>query len=89
MSFDLVTASAILFSKNSPVLWTIFLEIVFGVSSPVSNNFFQLFCYLYFLAKDNNPYPETYFLVFGSTEYYRIAEFEVRVISVYYKAMSN
>ena len=50
LSFELVTASAILFPKNSPVLWPTFLEIVFKEYSPVSNNYF-----LYFLANDKNP----------------------------------
>ena len=40
--YDLVTALAISFSKNSPVasaaLWTTFLEAVFDAFVPVSNN---------------------------------------------------
>ena len=39
-------ASAILFPKNSPALWTTFLE----ASSPVFHN-----CFLYFLPNDKNP----------------------------------
>ena len=66
--FDLVTASGILSSKNSPALWSTFLEEVFGASSAVSNNFF-----LYFLANDRDPYPLAYFLVLGSVEYYHIS----------------
>ena len=62
--FDLVTASAILFPINSPVLWNTFLEAVFKESGPVFNNYFVCF-----LANDKNPYPLTYFL--GSTEYCR------------------
>ena len=57
-----------LFPKNSPALWTTFLEAVFKESNPVSNNYF-----LYFLANDKNPYPLTYFLVLGSIEYRRIS----------------
>ena len=45
-SLELVTASEILFPKNSPALWT-FLEVVFQEFSPVSNKIF-----LYFLAND-------------------------------------
>ena len=75
---DLVTAYAILFSKNSPASWTTFLEAVFREPSPVSNN-----CLLYFLANHENPYPFTYFLDLGSEEYRRIAKLEKRVISVY------
>ena len=65
--FDLVTASAILFHKISPALWTTFLEAIFKESSLVSNN-----CFLLFLANDKNLYPLTYFLVLGSTEYHLI-----------------
>ena len=53
-SFDLVNASAILFSINSRALWTTFLED---------------HCFLCFLANDKNTYPLTYFLVLGSIEY--------------------
>ena len=38
--FDLVTASAILFPKYTPALWTTFLKVVFTASSHVSNNSF-------------------------------------------------
>ena len=62
-SFDLVTASAVLFPKNSPVLLTTFS----GAFSPLSNN-----CFLHFLANDKNPYRLTYFLVLGSIEYCQI-----------------
>ena len=65
--FDLVTASAILFPKNSHALWATFLEAVFKVSSPVSNN-----C-LYFLTNDKNRYPSTHFLVLGSIEHHIIS----------------
>ena len=67
-SFDGVTASEILFPKNSPALWTTFLEAVFKESIPVSNNYV-----LYFLGNDKNPYPLTYFLVLGSNEYCHIS----------------
>ena len=63
-SFELVTASSILFPKTSPALWTTFFE----ASSPVFNN-----CFLYFLANDKKSYPLTYFLVLGSMEYRRIS----------------
>ena len=67
-SFNLATASAILFPINLPVLWTTFSEAVFKESSPVSYN-----CFLYlldtFLVNDKNSYRLTYFLVVGSTEY--------------------
>ena len=59
-SFDLVTASTILFPKSSSASKTTFLE----ASNPLFNN-----CFLYFLANDKNPYPLTYFLVAGSIEY--------------------
>ena len=62
-SFDLVTVSSILFPKNSPALWTTFLEAVFEESSLVFNN-----CFLYFLANDKHPYLLTYFLVLDSIE---------------------
>ena len=39
--FPLVTASAILFPKNSPALWTTFLD-AYSISHPVSNNFLQM-----------------------------------------------
>ena len=71
-------STAILFHKNSPVVWNTFLEANFKESTPVSNN-----CFLYFLANDKNLYPLTYFLVFGSIEYPRIDKFEERVISIY------
>ena len=45
-SFDLVTVSAVLFPKNSPALWTTYLEAGFTASSPVSNN-----CFLYVFLK--------------------------------------
>ena len=45
-----------------------FQEAIFGATSPVSSN-----CFLYFLANDKNPYPLTYFLVFGSIEYHIIS----------------
>ena len=59
-------------------LFVSFLEGMFTTSSPVSNN-----CFLYFLVNDRNPYPLTYFLVFSSIEYRRIAKLEERVISIY------
>ena len=68
LSYNLATASAILSPKNSPVLWTTFLEAVFKESGPVSNNWFL--CLLdKFLANDKSPYPLVYFLVLGSIEY--------------------
>ena len=48
-SYELVTASAILFPKNSPVLWTTFLEAIFKQSSPVSHN-----CYGWYDINDIN-----------------------------------
>ena len=64
-----VTASALLFSKNCPALWTAtFLEAVFTTIKPISNNYF-----LRFLANDKNPYLLIYFFVLGSMEYRRIA----------------
>ena len=63
-SFDLVTASAVLFPINSPALWTTFLE----ASSPLSS-----ICFLYFLTNDKNLYPLAYFLLFGSIEYRAIS----------------
>ena len=64
-SFNLATASAILFPINSHVasaaLWTMFLEAVFKVSNPISNN-----CFLYYLANDKNSYHLTYFPVLSS-----------------------
>ena len=62
--FDLATASAVLFPINPPAasaaFWLIFLEAVFKVSSPVSNN--CLLCLLErSLANDKNTYPLTYF----------------------------
>ena len=70
-SFNLATACTILFPINSLVssaaLWTTFLGAFFKASSPVSSNQF-----LYFLdkfpANYKNPYPLTYFLVFGSID---------------------
>ena len=53
--FDLVTA--VLFPKNSPALWTTFLEVVFTTFNPVASNYFQ-----YFLTNDKNPCPVIYFL---------------------------
>ena len=44
---NLVTGSAVLCPKNSPGIWTAFLEAVFTGSGPVFNN-----CFLYFLAND-------------------------------------
>ena len=44
---NLVTGSAVLSPKNSPGIWTAFLEEVFTGSGPVFNN-----CFLYFLAND-------------------------------------
>ena len=76
--FHLVIASAILFPKNSPALWTTLLESVFKGSSPVCNN-----CFLYFLANYKISYPLTFFLVLGSTEYRRIAKFEKLVTFIY------
>ena len=67
-SFDLVPASPVLFLKNSPALWTTFLEVVFKESSPVFSN--------YFLANDKNPYLLTYFLVLASVAYRRITKLE-------------
>ena len=64
LSFDLVTASAVLFPKNSPALWTIFLEAVFKESSPLSN-----ICFSYFLVNYKNPHHLTHFLVLGSIDY--------------------
>ena len=77
-SLDLVTVSAILFPKNSHVLWTTFLEAVTRASIPASSN-----CFLYFLVIDKNPYILTYFLVLGSLEYHRIGKIEERVIFIY------
>ena len=77
-SFDLLTASAILFPKNSPALWTTYFEAVFTASSPISNN-----CFLYFLANEKNPYLFAYFIVLGSIEYRCITKVEERVISIY------
>ena len=54
--FDLATVPAVLFPKNSPVLWSAFSKIVFKESRPVSSN-----CFLYFLANDKNLYPITLF----------------------------
>ena len=34
-SYELVTATAILFPKNSPALWTTFLEAVLTVQHPI------------------------------------------------------
>ena len=81
-SFDLVRVAKVFditracnfVPKNSPALWTTFLE----ASSPVSNN-----CFLYFLVNDKFSYPLTYFLVLGSAEYHRIAKLEESVISIY------
>ena len=67
-SYKLVTASAILFPKILPALWTTFSEAASKESSPVSNN-----CFLYFLSNDKNPYPLTYFLDLGSIEYHVIS----------------
>ena len=50
LSSKLVAVSAILFLKNSPALWTTFLEVVNIESCPASNN-----CFLYFLANVKNP----------------------------------
>ena len=44
------------------------MDYCFEASSPVPNNYFS-----YFLAKDKNPYPLTYFLVVGSIEYRRVS----------------
>ena len=72
LSFDLVTASGVLFPNNSPALWTTFLEAVLKESGPVFNN-----CFLYlfdkFLPNDKNPHLLTYFLVLGSIEQHVIS----------------
>ena len=63
LPYELVDASVILFPKNSLVLWTTFLEVVFKRPGPASNK-----CSLYPLANDKNPYPLTYFFALGSIE---------------------
>ena len=70
LSFDVVTASAILFPINSPALWTTFLEAVSTASSPVSNIYF-----LQYLASDKNSYSLTKFFVLGSVKH--------RIICIY------
>ena len=52
------------------------------------NNFQRIYSciqefFFNFLASDKNPYPLTYFFVFGSIEYCHIAKLEERVISIY------
>ena len=57
--FDLATACAISFRKNSLELSTTFLEAVFKKSCRVLKN-----CSFYFLAHDKSSYPLTYFYLF-------------------------
>ena len=78
-SYNLVTASAVLFPKNSLVtsaaLSITFLEGLFSSCFP--------YLLAQFLAKDKNPYSLTYFLNLGSIEYCCIAKLNECVISIY------
>ena len=65
--YELVTASAALFPKNSTALLTTFLEAAFKASSPVSNNY-SLYLLENVPANDKNSYPLTYFVVLDSIE---------------------
>ena len=70
LPFDLVTASTILSSKNSPALRTVFWKVLKNLV-------------LYRIIVYKNLYHSPYFLVLGSIEYRRIAKLKERVISVY------
>ena len=77
LSFDLVTASAISFPKNSPALWITFLE------QFLNNLAVYPIIVFYIFLQMIKIHGLTYFVVLGSIEYHRIAKLEVRVISIY------
>ena len=80
--FDLVTASMILFSKNSPALWTLSLEAVFRTSSLVFNNYFFILSCRWWKSKSFN--------IFSCSWFYRILPHcQTRRMCHFYLLVSN